>query len=231
MKTIFIIDGTSGIWKSDLINYVSACKIKSNLFLKSSTREIRPEEKNTDLKFLNKEIFTSCNFDYKYTYDGQEYGFNKKEIEDCLTKVDNLFIVIRNLDLIQDFAKSFSHHNIVKVFIFTDFHVVSKRIPAAKNLQQKKCIKDTFQDYLRHHVIYDEIIINGGTANDFNLLIDSLVARFTVPKNKSKNEIDPNTLTIGEIIKNLKISHLWSILIALVALVAGAFTLGQFLQR
>ena len=49
MKTIFIIDGTSGIWKSDLINYVSACNIKSGIFEKCSTREKRPEEEITDL--------------------------------------------------------------------------------------------------------------------------------------------------------------------------------------
>ena len=233
MKTIFIIDGTSGIWKSDLINYVSACKIKSDLFMKHSTRERRPEEKTTDLKFMKVEAFTACNFDYQYTYDGHEYGFNKKEVEEYLTKVDNLFIVIRNLDLIQDFAKSFSHHNIVTVFIFTDFHVVSQRIPNAQNFQQKKCIEDTFQDYLRHPDIYDEIIINGGTVNDFNHLIDLLVTRFTTPKTEmkiqdTKIKIDPSTLTIGELIKNLKVSQLWGILGALLTLIVGAFVFGRF---
>jgi len=232
MKTIFIIDGTSGIWKSDLINYVSACKIKSGMFMKCSTRKKRPEEKHTDLKFLNNKAFEIYNFDFQYLYDKHKYGFNKKEIEDFFANIENMFIVIRNLDLIQEFAKTFSNYNIVKVFIYTDFCVVSKRIPNAENLQQKQCIADTFQDYLRHPDIYDEIIINGGTANDFNRLIDSLVARFTAPKQvakqESKNKIDPNTLTIGEIIKNLKVSHLWGILAALVTLVVGAFALGQF---
>ena len=48
-------------------------------------------------------------------------------------------------------------------------------------------------------------------------------------KQEPKNKIDPETLTIGEIIKNLKISHFWGVLVALVALIAGAFALGQFL--
>lgn len=189
MKTIFIIDGTSGIWKSDLINYVSACKIRSDMFKKCSTRKKRPEEKETDLKFMNNKAFESCNFDFQYSYNQHKYGFNKKEIEDILTNVDNLFIVIRNLALIQEFAKTFSKYNIVKVFIYTDFHVVSARIPNANNLEQKKCIADTFQEYLRHPDVYDEIIINGGTANDFNRLIDSLVTSFTVPKNEEKSQI------------------------------------------
>ena len=226
MKTIFIIDGTSGIWKSDLINYVSACNIKSGIFEKCSTREKRPEEEITDLKFLTKEEFALHNFDYTYTYDGHKYGFNKKEIKNYLTNVKNLFIVIRNLDIIQDFAKSFSNYNIVTVFIFTDFHVVSERYPNARNLQQKKCIADTFQDYLRHPNIYDEIIINGGTANDFNRLIDSLITSFTIQK--PKNKIEPHNLTIGEIVTNLKVSHLWGVLTALAALIGGAFAFGLF---
>jgi len=45
---------------------------------------------------------------------------------------------------------------------------------------------------------------------------------------ESKNKIDHATLTIGELIKNLKVSHLWSILAALIALVVCAFSLGQF---
>ena len=189
MKTIFIIDGTSGIWKSDLINYVSACRIKSGMFIKCSTRKRRPEEKNSDLEFLSNKAFDACNFEFHYPYDKHKYGFNKKEIEEFLKKVDNLFIVIRNLGVIQDFAKAFSHYKVVTVFIYTNFHVVSKRIPNAHNLEQKKCIADAFQDYLRHPDVYDEIIINGGTANDFNCLIDSLVESFTVPKNKEKSQI------------------------------------------
>jgi len=232
MKTIFIIDGTSGIWKADLVNYLSACKVKSKLFIKFTTREPRPEESVTDLTFLKKEAFAACNFDCKYIYDGHEYGFNKKEVEKYLTEVDNLFIVIRNLDLIQDFKKSFPYCKIVTAFIFTDFHVVSKRVPYAKDLQHKKCILDTFRDYLRHPYIYDEIIINGGTVDDFNHLIDLLLDKFTVPENesgiqKTKDEINPSTLTIGDIINNLKLSQLWCVLGALVALLAGAFALGR----
>lgn len=196
MKTIFIIDGTSGIWKSDLINYVSACKIRSDIFIKSSTRAKRSEEKTTDLKFMTEKTFSLCNFDFQYTYDEHKYGFNKKDVAELLTKVDNLFIVIRNLDLIQEFSKAFSNYKIVTVFIYTDFHVVSKRIPNASNLQQKKSIADTFQDYLRHPDVYDEIIINGGTVNDFNRLIDMLVLQYTATKQETIVQAKPEERNI-----------------------------------
>ena len=105
MKTIFIIDGTSGgTCKLDLINYISNCSIKSGILKKSSTRPKHPNEKTTDLKFLEPEIFDSFNFDFQYPYDGFKYGFLKKEVDDLLTKVENMFVVIRNIDLITSVA-------------------------------------------------------------------------------------------------------------------------------
>lgn len=53
--------------------------------------------------------------------------------------------------------------------------------------------------------------------------------------NKSASEEkriqDPSTLTIGELIKNLKPSSLWTILVGLAGLIGGAFALGQFLNK
>ena len=69
------------------------------------------------------------------------------------------------------------------MFIYTDFDVVSKRIPYASTVQKKKSIAGTFQDYLRHPDVYDQIIINGGTVNDFNHLLDLLVMKHTNSNN------------------------------------------------
>lgn len=181
MKTIFIIDGTSGIWKSDLINFISNYQIRSTILKKYSTREQRPEEKQvknaTDLKFVDEELFNSLSLEFKYVYDGYKYGFSKKELEDLLVKYDNVFVIIRNLDLIQEFSNAFPSYHIVRAFIYTDFEVVSKRIPGTHNLRHKKSIQDAFQDYIRHPDIYDEIIINGGSVNEFNRLLESLLVR------------------------------------------------------
>jgi hypothetical protein len=48
--------------------------------------------------------------------------------------------------------------------------------------------------------------------------------------NSTENRIDLTNLTIGELIKSLKISHLWGILAALMSLLVGAFALGQYLH-
>ena len=66
-------------------------------------------------------------------------------------------------------------------------------------------------------------------TQEFNQVLSSWKQKVELyKKQKPENKIDPATLTIGELIKNLKISHFWSVLAALVALIAGAFALGQF---
>ncbi|MDR0368756.1 MAG: hypothetical protein LBH82_06415 [Bacteroidales bacterium] len=64
-------------------------------------------------------------------------------------------------------------------------------------------------------------------APNFNGVLSSWKEKVEHYK-KKKNEIDPD-LTIGDIVRNLKMSHLWSVLAALATLLAGAFALGRFL--
>ncbi len=46
-----------------------------------------------------------------------------------------------------------------------------------------------------------------------------------------KNIIDPASLTVGELIKNLKPSNLWALLVCLAGIIGGAFALGQFFGK
>lgn len=222
MKTIFIIDGTSGIWKSDLINFVSKSPIKSRIIKKSSTRTKTSNDTTIDLKFMDEELFDSFNFDYVYTYDNKKYGFFKKEVEDAINNSENVFIVIRNLDLIKKFSSDFNQHNIVVVFIYTDFDVVSKRLPNANSLQNKKSIEDAFQDYLSHPKIYDDLIINGGTANDFNRLLDVTVSRFTeITNNIEGNKTSDNKTRFFCLNQAKKLANI--IVIVLIVLALGSW--------
>lgn len=43
--------------------------------------------------------------------------------------------------------------------------------------------------------------------------------------------IDPSTLTIGELVKGLKPSQFWAILVALTGMISGAFLLGQYFGK
>lgn len=50
-------------------------------------------------------------------------------------------------------------------------------------------------------------------------------------KLKTSGSVDPSTLTIGELIKILKPSNLWAIMVGLAGLISGAFALGQFFAK
>ncbi len=72
------------------------------------------------------------------------------------------------------------------------------------------------------------------TSVEFNGVVSSWkkkVEKFYIDKNKKKIEggkIDPTSLTIGDLLKGLKPSNLWAILLALSVLISGTFALGKY---
>lgn len=62
-----------------------------------------------------------------------------------------------------------------------------------------------------------------GVLNDWKKKVERFKNKAPL---KKASELDPATLTIGEIINSLKPAQLWAILGALAALVAGAFFMG-----
>lgn len=186
MKNLFIIDGTSGIWKSDLIQYVSSYLHDADLVRKYSTRPKRNYERSgrylTDLEFVNEHIFESLNLEYQYVYNGYMYGFSQQALNAALEDSSRVFIMIRNLEIIKELTLKLTDVNIVTVFIYTDFAEVSKRLPIKTNESLRESIAHAFDDYLRHPEMYQEVLINGSSANDFYRLIDLLVRKYEQPQ-------------------------------------------------
>ena len=75
------------------------------------------------------------------------------------------------------------------------------------------------------------------TTTEFNGVLASWknkVEAYDLNKDKKLAEIkaiDPASLTIGDLIKNLKAAQLWAILVALIGIIVGAFSLGQYLAK
>jgi len=71
-------------------------------------------------------------------------------------------------------------------------------------------------------------------TTEFNGVFNSWknkVENYKKNKNQDKKNINPDSLTIGDLIKSLKPSQLWAILVALAGLITGAFILGQFFAK
>lgn len=181
MNKLFLIDGTSGIWKSDLLTYVSEKLPYSKVFLKETTREKYDFEKEkqllSDLKFVDNSEFEEDDYEYRYLYNGNNYGFSKEKLKKAIEKYENTFLIIRNQDLIKKISNDFKNIITVNVFIYTDFAIVGERLPIKNDSSLMASIVAAFKDYLRNPVLYDEIIINGSTENDFYRLMDLLVDR------------------------------------------------------
>lgn len=120
MSNLILIDGTSGIWKDDLVSYITDTLVDSILIMKKTTRSKRDEDQRIDLQFVSREEFSQCNYEYTYKYNKELYGFSKTELENALLKYKNIFLIVRNVDVIRHLCNDYSNNNIIKVFIYTD---------------------------------------------------------------------------------------------------------------
>ncbi|MDL2269612.1 hypothetical protein LJC41_06580 [Desulfosarcina sp. OttesenSCG-928-G17] len=201
MKNLFIIDGASGTGKSDLIHYIHENSAVAACVPKLTTREQRKYEKSQkrvlDLEFVSDEQFEKINPSYRYTYTGCKYGFTKKSLDEALSSNDNVFVIVRNKDVIEKLRVDYPYINLIRVYIYTDQNMLEQRL-----LQQEGDDKETvkfrmnqigtaFADFMRHPQIYDEILINCSNQNDYRRLIELLIEKHSHAIN-----VDPSLISV-----------------------------------
>lgn len=186
MSNLILIDGTSGIWKDDLVGYITEILVDSTLIMKNTTRSKRGDDLRVDLQFVSHEKFNQCNYEYIYKYNNELYGFSKVELESALSKYKNTFLIVRNVDVIKHLCNDFIDNNIIKVFVYTDAQKISKRMNVKGGSTISKSINQALEDYLRNPEVYDLVLINGATKNDFYRLIDYAIM-FVNSKNRKEN--------------------------------------------
>lgn len=124
MKNLFLIDGVSGTGKSDFVQFVGKFQRDVELVPKFTTRPQRDYERSLvrplDLNFVSFEEFESRAFDYQYVYNRERYGFSQSDLEACLSRSNNVFVVVRNGDLIKRLKQDYDFINVVPVFVYTD---------------------------------------------------------------------------------------------------------------
>lgn len=179
MSNLFLIDGASGVWKADLIDYVSKHLVKSKVIPKLTTRTLRENEtpSKLDLKFISEEQFATISPTYQYIYAEHRYGFSASDVSGALRLYDSVFVIVRNADVIRRLRHDFTEHNVRTVFIYTDTTEVAKRLPVKRSKRLSDSVKIAFLDYLRSPDLYDDVLVNGSSANDFYRLIDVLISR------------------------------------------------------
>jgi guanylate kinase len=187
MKNLFVLDGASGTGKTDLIRWVTENKEDSIVINKYTTRSKRDyeiiENIKLDLEFISIEEFDSKGLEYTYIYNNAKYGVSKSSIDANLKKYDNVFLIIRDGDTIEELLHDYSFINIVPVYIYTDQNKLINRLRKQhKSLDEIKermqKIKETFGDYLRHPHLYKEILLNNSSLEDYYRLTEALMAKY-----------------------------------------------------
>ena len=191
MKNLFLIDGASGTGKTYLIKYIDEFKSDRGLVKKYSTRAERAYERSEDWKldliFVSEDEFDDLKLDYQYRYAGNRYGFSKKDLNDALTNNTNVFVIVRNTDLIRRLQKEFYFINVVTIFVYADQDLIKKRLFKLKeegtlteqdiNLRLTR-LGIAFRDYLNHPEIYSDVIINNASESDFQRLIETTLLKY-----------------------------------------------------
>lgn len=193
MKNIIILDGTSAIWKNDLVNYINIKLSDSILIEKISTRKKRATDGAFDLVLTSDRDLTKYNLEYKYYFSGNEYGFAQSSIIDALSKYQNIFIVIRNQSIIQKIKSDFASENVFATFIYSDMKQIEKVLTLSSGNELKESISQAFDDYIRNPNIYDLVTINGENVNDFFRIINYVIEKskeklYIVKKNETKSK-------------------------------------------
>jgi guanylate kinase len=189
MKNIFLIDGASGVGKSDLLRWVNDNHAHKSAYVeKTTTREKRPYEANDpdillDLKFVSESEFAQDSFDYMYTYGGSHYGLNKKDILDAIRINDNVFIVVRSTTIIQRICSDFSFMTVVPIFVYTDGAQLTKRLKQKGFTDEQidiriKRSEIAMREYYTHPELYREVIINNSVHDVFHTTIERILHKY-----------------------------------------------------
>ncbi len=214
INKLFLIDGLAGVGKNDFIEFIEKKhRLTSIVVYKYTTRSHRfPEEaKKNDLRFVSNEDFKSkCNENfYNYTYAEGHYGFNKNDVITALAKYENVFVIVRDRNLIEKLIIDFSKIALViPIFIYTDRSLIIERLRNEGFSQEDITFrlersKYSWNDYLEYPDGNIRVIINNSDKTDFHRKINSLIGEFSMDKIDLPNYIYINPHLKFELIKPL----------------------------
>lgn len=192
MKNLFLIDGASGTGKTDLINYISDYKTRVSYVKKYSTRDVREYEKEIteklDLIHISEDEFSNMSFDYFYNYGGKKYGFTKEQILNEFHCNEDVFIIVRDIEMIKKLKEDFSFLNVVSVFVYTDKNLIIDRLEKDNHTPEDiafriERIEIAFNSYLSNPAYYDEVLINTGTKSHYFKIINDTYEKYKACQN------------------------------------------------
>jgi guanylate kinase len=191
MQNLFLVDGASGVGKSDLLRWAMDNNAGNITYVrKTTTREQRAYEQSDrdiylDLDFVGEREFSMYNFKYVYKYGGARYGFLPNAFLNAVMTYDNVIAIVRSTTLIQRICDDFSLINTVPMFIYTDRAELSSRLKRKHFSDEEIAFRlarseIALRDYYAHPEFYREVIINNSSQDEFHRTIDRIIGKYAL---------------------------------------------------
>lgn len=205
MPTLFLVDGAAGAGKSDFLKH--CCEGTSDeVYIKKHTTK----EKDSD--GILREDLIYCSFDeynelkagkqanvdyfeYKYPENDtkKRYLVFKDEIDEKLRKYKNVYLIIRNIDVLKEIKRAYSQFiniNVITIFIYCDSIRLKERVTAqckqqciSDNLEIEKNINKRLSrnaECLKSYInsigekIYDYVILNDLSYDEYHNCLENI---------------------------------------------------------
>ena len=127
---------------------------------------------------------THLSLDYKYEYCDHYYGFSKAQLNQCIDHFDNVFAIIRNIQLMGELKEDYRDYKVIAVYIHSDLRLIEERLQRQGRTQSQidfrlSRISETFADYVSHSDFFDEVIVNTSDKVAYYTLIDNLIKKYS----------------------------------------------------
>jgi len=168
MARLIIISGASGAGKSFLLEIAKELPLKIVPIKKVTTRKNRKNENSDetlDLK-LNRGQDEISNCDYTYPYNGNNYGFNKEDINKELNQNKNPIVIVAKCDTIKKIKNDYKNALVIYVQSALNGEDLQKELEKRGDnvsLEERTTRQnESLKDYIRHinDKIFDYVLIN-----------------------------------------------------------------------
>lgn len=213
MKKLFIIDGAMRPAKNELVEYIKKLERNRVGDVKSSACIVPkfcdsngPEHYEEDQDYIKDVNLASAISDDEkqwitYSYSGRLYGIKKTVLDCCINEHENVFLIVRNTELVFELKEKYSRYHIplkvVTVYIYSDKEAISNEYKEQDGIdlnERKKRLDKADRDYENAMAVdenYDETIIythkDGRGSASLAVKIKALISKY-------KNVIEPSSM-------------------------------------
>jgi hypothetical protein len=203
MRKLFIIDGAMRPAKNELVRHLF--KLEKNLSGgqrasvclagKLCTKDGGKDQDYTHEENLEKLIAGNEERWISYTYEEEIYALEKEKLDELIKKHENIFLIVRNTDLVFELKRKYERHTIpvkvITVYIYSDkkaiedsYKTESKQggISEDERKNRLKLSDDDYESAMASDYSYDETLIytkkDGIGSASLAVKINSLIHKY-----------------------------------------------------